>query len=109
MLPIMAAQGYGSVVNLGSDAGPVGSSGEAVYSAAMDGVIVFQGHRTQMARHQVNVNCVRPAARISSAGADETVHFRHSRLTQANLIRAVVVDPRGTRGAPAYHHNREKT
>ena len=59
MLPIMAAQGYGSVVNLGSDAGPVGSSGEAVYSAAMDGVIVFQGHRTQMARHQVNVNCVR--------------------------------------------------
>ena len=38
VLPVMAAQGHGSVVNLASDAGRVGSSGEAVYSAAKGGV-----------------------------------------------------------------------
>ena len=61
VLPIMAAQGYGSVVNLGSDAGRVGSSGEAVYSAAKGGVIAFsKATAREMARHQVNVNCVCP-------------------------------------------------
>ena len=41
VLPIMAEQGSGAVVNLGSDTGRVGSSGEAVYSAAKGGVIAF--------------------------------------------------------------------
>jgi 2-hydroxycyclohexanecarboxyl-CoA dehydrogenase len=41
VLPIMAAQGFGSVVNLASDAGRVGSSGEAVYSACKGGIIAF--------------------------------------------------------------------
>ena len=61
VLPIMAAQGHGHVVNLGSDAGRVGSSGEAVYSAAKGGVIAFsKATAREMARHQVNVNCVCP-------------------------------------------------
>lgn len=61
VLPIMAEQGFGSVVNLGSDAGRVGSSGEAVYSAAKGGVIAFsKASAREMARHQVNVNCVCP-------------------------------------------------
>ena len=41
VLPVMAGQGSGAVVNLGSDAGRVGSSGEAVYSAAKGGVIAL--------------------------------------------------------------------
>jgi len=61
VLPIMAAQGSGKVVNLGSDAGRVGSSGEAVYSAAKGGVIAFtKAVAREMARSQVNVNCVCP-------------------------------------------------
>ena len=61
VLPIMAEQGSGSVVNLSSDAGRVGSSGEAVYSAAKGGVIAFtKTTAREMARHQVNINCVCP-------------------------------------------------
>jgi 2-hydroxycyclohexanecarboxyl-CoA dehydrogenase len=61
VLPIMAGQGHGSVVNLGSDAGRVGSSGEAVYSAAKGGVIAFtKSLAREMARHQIRVNCVCP-------------------------------------------------
>jgi 2-hydroxycyclohexanecarboxyl-CoA dehydrogenase len=61
VLPLMAAQGSGRVVNLASDAGRVGSSGEAVYSAAKGGVIAFtKTAAREMARHQVGVNCVCP-------------------------------------------------
>jgi 2-hydroxycyclohexanecarboxyl-CoA dehydrogenase len=61
VLPVMAARGGGAVVNLGSDAGRVGSSGEAVYSAAKGGVIAFtKSLAREMARHQVRVNCVCP-------------------------------------------------
>jgi 2-hydroxycyclohexanecarboxyl-CoA dehydrogenase len=61
VLPIMAGQGGGAVVNLGSDAGRVGSSGEAVYSAAKGGIIAFtKSLAREMAPHQVRVNCVCP-------------------------------------------------
>jgi len=41
VLKRMAARGHGSVVNIASDAGRVGSSGEAVYSACKGGVIAL--------------------------------------------------------------------
>ena len=75
VLPVMAEQGSGSVVNIGSDAGRVGSSGEAVYSAAKGGVIAFtKSTAREMARQQVRVNCRLPrpdrhgAVRRRSAG-----------------------------------------
>jgi 2-hydroxycyclohexanecarboxyl-CoA dehydrogenase len=75
VLPIMAEQGRGSVVNLASDAGRVGSSGEAVYSAAKGGVIAFtKAIAREMARHQVNANAVCPGptdtALFASMGGD---------------------------------------
>jgi 2-hydroxycyclohexanecarboxyl-CoA dehydrogenase len=61
VLPVMVEQGFGAVVNIGSDAGRVGSSGEAVYSAAKGGVIAFtKTIAREMARHQVRANCVSP-------------------------------------------------
>jgi 2-hydroxycyclohexanecarboxyl-CoA dehydrogenase len=76
VLPVMAAQGHGSVVNLASDAGRVGSSGEAVYSAAKGGVIAFtKATAREMARYQVNANCVCPGptdtALFASIGGDD--------------------------------------
>jgi 2-hydroxycyclohexanecarboxyl-CoA dehydrogenase len=75
VLPVMAEQGGGCVVNLASDAGRVGSAGEAVYSAAKGGVIAFtKAVAREMARHQVNANCVCPGptdtALFASIGGD---------------------------------------
>ncbi|HEY2192580.1 MAG TPA: 3-oxoacyl-ACP reductase family protein [Actinomycetospora sp.] len=61
VLPIMVEQGAGAVVNLASDAARVGSSGEAVYSAAKGGIVSFtKTAAREVARHQVRVNCVCP-------------------------------------------------
>ncbi|HHY67171.1 MAG TPA: 3-oxoacyl-ACP reductase FabG [Alicyclobacillus sp.] len=61
VLPHMIEQGYGKIVNIGSDAGRVGSTGEAVYSATKGGVIAFtKTLAREMARHRINVNCVSP-------------------------------------------------
>jgi 2-hydroxycyclohexanecarboxyl-CoA dehydrogenase len=75
VLPIMAEQGSGSVVNLASDAGRVGSSGEAVYSAAKGGVIAFtKAIARESARHGINANAVCPGptdtALFASMGGD---------------------------------------
>jgi 2-hydroxycyclohexanecarboxyl-CoA dehydrogenase len=61
MLPVMVAQGSGTVVSMASDAGRVGSSGEAVYAAAKGGIIAFtKTIAREMAKHQVTANCVCP-------------------------------------------------
>jgi 2-hydroxycyclohexanecarboxyl-CoA dehydrogenase len=75
VLPIMVAQGSGTVVSLASDAGRVGSSGEAVYAAAKGGIIAFtKTIAREMARHQVTANCVCPGptdtALLASAFGD---------------------------------------
>jgi 2-hydroxycyclohexanecarboxyl-CoA dehydrogenase len=61
ILPVMIENGYGKVVNIASDAARVGSSGEAVYSAAKGGVVAFtKTLAREMARHKININCVAP-------------------------------------------------
>lgn len=61
VLPGMIERGYGKIVNVASDSGRVGSTGEAVYSACKGGVIAFtKTIAREMARHKINVNCVSP-------------------------------------------------
>jgi 2-hydroxycyclohexanecarboxyl-CoA dehydrogenase len=51
----------GKIVNISSDAGRVGSTGETVYAAAKGGLIAFtKSLAREMARYQINVNCVCP-------------------------------------------------
>jgi len=53
--------GYGRIINIASDAGRVGSMGEAVYSAAKGGVIAFtKSMARELARDGVTVNAVCP-------------------------------------------------
>ncbi|MCL6632645.1 MAG: SDR family oxidoreductase [Alicyclobacillus herbarius] len=60
-LPVMMKAGYGRIVNIGSDAGRVGSTGEAVYSAAKGGIIAFtKTIAREMAQHGITANTVCP-------------------------------------------------
>lgn len=57
----MAARGKGRVVNVASDAGRVGSSGEAVYSACKGGIIAFtKTLARELARKGVTLNVLCP-------------------------------------------------
>lgn len=61
VLDDMIARGSGRIVNVASDAGRVGSSGECVYGAAKGGVIAFtKGLAREIARYKINVNCICP-------------------------------------------------
>ena len=61
VLDEMIKNGYGKIVSIASDAGRVGSTGEAVYSAAKGGIIAFtKTIAREMARHRINVNCICP-------------------------------------------------
>jgi 2-hydroxycyclohexanecarboxyl-CoA dehydrogenase len=57
----MAERGFGRVVNVASDAGRVGSSGEAVYAACKGGIIAFtKTLARELARKGVTLNVVCP-------------------------------------------------
>ncbi|MBI4010679.1 MAG: glucose 1-dehydrogenase [Candidatus Rokubacteria bacterium] len=61
VLPGMVSRGAGKVINIASDAGRVGSSGEAVYSGTKGAVIAFsKALAREMARHGITVNVVCP-------------------------------------------------
>jgi 2-hydroxycyclohexanecarboxyl-CoA dehydrogenase len=61
LLPSMMAAGGGKIVNVSSDAGRVGSSGETTYAAAKGGLIAFtKSLAREVARYSINVNCVCP-------------------------------------------------
>ncbi|MGH2864618.1 MAG: SDR family NAD(P)-dependent oxidoreductase [Solirubrobacteraceae bacterium] len=87
---IESAQG-GRVVNVASDAGRVGSSGEAVYAGAKGGVIAFtKSLARETARHGITANAVCP-------GPTDTPLFRAQppKLQEA-LQRAVPLGRLGT-------------
>jgi 2-hydroxycyclohexanecarboxyl-CoA dehydrogenase len=80
----MVEQGRGKIVNIASDAGRVGSTGETAYAASKGGVIAFtKSLARELARHGINVNCVCP-------GPTGTALFRkHSEKMQQALTRAI--------------------
>jgi 2-hydroxycyclohexanecarboxyl-CoA dehydrogenase len=57
LLPPMIAANRGKIINIASDAGRVGSSGETVYAAAKGGLIAFtKSLARELARYSINVN-----------------------------------------------------
>lgn len=84
LLPAMIEAKVGRIVNVASDAGRVGSSGETVYAAAKGGVIAFtKSLARETAKHAITVNCVCP-------GPTDTPLFRSlpEKMQQA-LTRAI--------------------
>ncbi|GAA3708501.1 glucose 1-dehydrogenase [Zhihengliuella alba] len=93
VVPVMAEQRQadpdfsGRIVNIASDAGRVGSSGEAVYSAAKGGVIAFtKTLAREAARHGVTANCVCPGP--ADTPLFEQISADSPKLREA-LIRAI--------------------
>ena len=61
VLPEMIEHGFGRIVNIASDAGRVGSSLEAIYSAAKGGLIAFtKTIAREVARQGITANAVCP-------------------------------------------------
>lgn len=61
VLPSMIEARWGRIVNIGSDAGRVGSSLEAIYSGAKGGLIAFtKTIAREVARHGITANTVCP-------------------------------------------------
>ncbi len=60
-LPRMVERGGGRVINIASDAGRVGSMGEAVYAGTKGAIIAFSKTLArELARHRITVNVVCP-------------------------------------------------
>lgn len=61
VVPSFKARRFGRVVNVSSDAGRVGSSGEAVYSACKGGIVSFtKTMARELARANITLNAVCP-------------------------------------------------
>ncbi len=83
VLEQMVERGSGRIVSISSDAGRVGSSGEAVYSGAKAGIMGFS--RTiarEVARHGINVNTVCP-------GPTNTALLQGEAERNPNLVKAL--------------------
>ncbi len=97
-LPHMVQRGGGKVINIASDAGRVGSTGEAVYAGTKGAVIAFSKTLArEMARYQITVNVVCP-------GLTETPLLQSVRDTSpktAKVIEAITrAIPLGRVGLP---------
>ncbi len=88
VLPGMVERGGGRVVSLSSDAGRVGSSGEAVYAACKGGIIAFtKSIARELARKGVVLNVVSPGP-TDTPLYKETQTDANPKLSEA-LIRAI--------------------
>lgn len=83
VIPGMQARGGGKIVSIASDAGRVGSSGEAVYSGCKAAIIAFSKTiARELARNNINVNVVCP-------GPTETALLRGVMEKQPKVLEAM--------------------
>jgi 2-hydroxycyclohexanecarboxyl-CoA dehydrogenase len=84
VIPGMQARGGGKIVSISSDAGRVGSLGEAVYSGCKAGIIAFSKTLArELARNKINVNVVCP-------GPTETALLRGVMEKQPKVLEAML-------------------
>ena len=83
----MIERGSGRIIHIASDAGRVGSSGEAVYSATKGGVIAFgKALAREVARYDITVNSVCPGP-TDTALLDQVAAY--SQKLRDGLARAI--------------------
>jgi 2-hydroxycyclohexanecarboxyl-CoA dehydrogenase len=83
----------GKIVNIASDAARVGQFGQAVYSGAKGGVVAFaKAMAREVARYQINVNCVAPGATNTPAFAQAPQEMRDAAAKIYPLKRVAEVE-----------------
>ena len=88
----------GRIVNVSSDAGRVGSSGESVYAACKGGIIAFSKTLArEMASRQINVNVVCPGPTDTALFRDFAGEGERGEKLRSALTRAI---PFGRLGKP---------
>ena len=88
ILPGMIERGHGRIVSISSDAGRVGSTGEAVYSGAKAGIIGFSKTvAREVARYQINVNVVLPGLILTPTIAKMAEKYRNKLIEHTPLGR----------------------
>lgn len=81
--PRMKARGAGKIVSISSDAGRVGSTGEAVYAGCKAAIIGFSKTiARELARYHINVNVVCP-------GPTETALLRDAMAGREGVLEAM--------------------
>ena len=94
VVPGMVERGRGTVVNIASDAGRVGSSGETVYAASKGGVIAFtKSLAREVAAAGIRANCVCPGPTDTSL-LDQVAEY--SQKLYDSLARAIPMKRIGT-------------
>ena len=94
----MQARGRGRIVNVASDAGRVGSSGESVYAACKGGLIAFSKTMArEMASKRININVVCPGPTDTALFRDFAGEGERGEKLKAALTRAI---PFGRLGQP---------
>ncbi len=86
----MNQRGRGRVVNIASDAGRVGSSGESVYSFCKGGLIAFtKTMAREFARKQININVVCPGPTDTALFRDFCGEGEYGDKLRSGLARAI--------------------
>ena len=98
VLPDMVEQKRGRIVNVASDAGRVGSSGEAVYAACKGGLVAFSKTLArEHARHNITVNVVCPGPTDTALLAGVTDAAPNPEKLRDAFVKAI---PLGRLGQP---------
>ncbi len=88
MLPVLIETGSGRIVNVASDAGRVGSSGETVYAGAKGGIIAFtKSLAREVVRKGVRVNCVCPGPTETPLFASQPEKMREALINAIPMRR----------------------
>lgn len=90
VLPHMVERGRGQIINIASDAGRVGSSGEAVYAGCKAAVMAFgKSVAREMARFGITVNAVCPGPTDTAFFRDFAGDGEYGEKLRAGLTRAI--------------------
>lgn len=89
--PTMRAQGYGKIINIGSDTAFKGVSGRAHYVASKAAIVGL----TRVLAHElgadgVRVNCLAPGSTLSEEGADDELRDTKLAKSQSQAIAGVM-------------------